>query len=186
MSRAGLVEEGIFIIDHVIQNNKGKIKDDEYEVLLLRKGMFNFQLGEMDLAINNFQEIINQDPTNEGALTNLARTYIRIGRTDEAVSLLQQSTQHHPESFWSFHLLGRAHFIKGNFDHSVSAYQRALEINTSHEETAMYLGQAFCRAGRVDEALLTLRGVSSRSTTDALTNQADDWISTIENHGTCP
>jgi adenylate cyclase len=51
----------------------------------------------------------------------------------------------------SRYYLGLAFQLKGQFSQAIAVYQKAVEINDDPENLA-YLGQAYARAGRQDEA----------------------------------
>ena len=72
-------------------------------------------------------------------------------RYDDAIAQLRKTLELDPRFYVAPYYLGLAFQLKGQFSQAIAAYQKAVELNDDPENLA-YLGQAYARAGRQDEA----------------------------------
>ncbi len=87
-----------------------------------------------------------------GLLFNKAQRYARSGRTDEALGLFESLTGQAPD--WaiakSHHAMALAR--KGNFGDAVHVATEASGIAPDHFAVALFAGQVFFDAGRLEDA----------------------------------
>ena len=108
-------------------------------------------LGQFDRAIVEGKRAVELDPLSSINNADLGLIYIHARRYDDAIAQLHKTIELDPHFYTAPYYLGLAFQLKGQFPDAISAYQKAVELNDDPENLA-YLGQAYARAGRRDEA----------------------------------
>ena len=118
-------------------------------VALFRRALFYTQKRELELAIADYDQIIDHDPNNLVARIRRAFTYAQKKEMDAALADYEKVVELDPKNVEAY--LGRAgvYLAKGDIDQAIDDYSRALQIHP--ENVSAYLGRS--RAyGRKDES----------------------------------
>ena len=107
--------------------------------------------GQFDRAIVEGRRAVELDPLSSINNADLGLIYIHAQRYDEAIEQLRKIIELDPHFYIAPFYLGLAFQLKGQFSEAIEAYQKAVELDDDPENLA-YLGQAYARAGRRDEA----------------------------------
>jgi tetratricopeptide (TPR) repeat protein len=147
-------------------------------------GEFHHALGREQEAIQAFKRWAEAAPpvesrfyqvftkgrelTPDAAYARLGEVLLRAGRTTEAVEMIRQAMALEPDNPRYLALLGEAFEATGGLDNSIlSELGRRVEANPRNSTAVGLLARAQARAGRLDEAVATLRaGVAARKTND--------------------
>ena len=109
-------------------------------------------LGQFDRAIAEGKRAVELDPLSLINNADLGgNVYFNSRRYDEAIAQLRKTIEIDPRFYLAHYYLGQAFQLKGELTEAVGEYQKAVELNDDPEALA-YLGQAYARAGRRDEA----------------------------------
>lgn len=81
-------------------------------------------------------------------------------RIDRLLAMLQADES----DVFCHYALGQEYVKAGNLEASMASYRRALELDPDHHYAAFHLAMTLERAGRVPEALETLRSALHRAT----------------------
>jgi len=109
-------------------------------------------LGQFDRAIAEGKRAVELDPLSLINNADLGgNVYFNSRRYDEAIAQLRKTIEIDPRFYIAHYYLGQAFQLKGQLTEAIAEYQKAVELNDDPEALA-YLGQAYARAERQDEA----------------------------------
>jgi tetratricopeptide (TPR) repeat protein len=103
-------------------------------------------------AEKTFKQVLDQDASNEEALTGLAMVYSELGDTKNAIEMLQLVTSKHPNARTLAEL---ATFYHNSHDYSNAsdAWQKALQMDPDNNHLKRDLAEDLLLADKVNEAL---------------------------------
>ena len=107
--------------------------------------------GQFDRAIGEGKRAAELDPLSSIINADLGLIYLHAHRYDDAIAQLRRTIELDPHFYIAPYYLGLAFQLKGQFPQAIGAYEKAVELNDDPENLA-YLGQAYARTGRQDEA----------------------------------
>lgn len=107
----------------------------------------------LDLARQEYQKALQQDPKNKAALLALARFYTRIGEREKAVEVFKKYLTHYPQDHDAAHEVALAHAQWKDWDGAVAWCDFALRIDPENLTVRKTKGFCLARAGRWDDAL---------------------------------
>ncbi|MEJ6486921.1 tetratricopeptide repeat protein, partial [Nostoc punctiforme UO1] len=128
------------------------------------------QMGEVDRALNYYEQALNLCPTEDERELALIYHYLGIlkadkGEVNEAIALYNQSLEiaerigNVQDKAATLHYLGNIYANKGDVDEAIALYNQSLEIaerigNVQSKVTTLYqLGNIYANKGDVDEAI---------------------------------
>ncbi len=120
--------------------------------MLASDGKMLFAKGDMEGAASKFEQILQTDPDNLYALSNLGVIRFRQDRIDQAERALQRALSVDPHDAFSLSVLGIVHYRQGKFDDSISDLTRAIALNPNNHETHNYLGITYSQKGYQEAA----------------------------------
>lgn len=112
-------------------------------------GSVYFDKGDMQLAIESFQECLRLDLNHQSASQQLLRVYEKTGNQTQAINLLQdklvkpdkRKTQ--LDNAIAYNHLGVLHYRQGDVDKALQAFEKALEISPHHKPTKGNIHQIY-------------------------------------------
>lgn len=112
-------------------------------------GSVYFDKGEMQSAIQSFQECLRLNPNHRAASQQLLQAYEKTGNQTLAIDLLQnklvrpdkRKTQ--LDNAIAYNHLGVLHYRQGEVDKAIQAFEKALEISPHHKNTKRNLHQIY-------------------------------------------
>jgi Flp pilus assembly protein TadD len=104
------------------------------------------------IAEKQYQTILERDPNNLDALSNLGVVYFRTGKTQSAESTLTQALAIAPNNDYVLTTLGIVHYRQSRFDEALNELRKAIEINPNSATAHNYLGITASQKGRQQEA----------------------------------
>jgi tetratricopeptide (TPR) repeat protein len=116
-------------------------------------GIVFLQKGQVDKALEDFQNAVEINPNYLEAHSNLGLALLQEGQMDEAVAHFKKASEIAPNSLTTHYNLGVALFKNGELDEAVAQYRKALEINPNSLETHYNLGLIFFKKRQLDEAI---------------------------------
>ena len=103
-------------------------------------------------AEKQYQTILEKDPNNLDALSNLGVVYFRSGKTETAESTLKKALAIAPNDASVLTTLGIVHYRQSKFDEALKELRKAVEINPNSATAHNYLGITASQKGRQQEA----------------------------------
>ena len=112
-----------------------------------------FQLGEVDLAINEWKTSLRYDPKLNRCRTRLADLYFNRGLIDSAMKeyniALVSDTSFHDRCYLGLAVI---HHRREDRDRAIEYYLHSIEINPRFEFTHLMLGHAYHEKGLLEKA----------------------------------
>ncbi|MFA7446133.1 MAG: tetratricopeptide repeat protein [Flavobacteriaceae bacterium] len=140
--------------------------DDFFEL-----GCEHFDNNDFQKAANCFERSLQDDPTNLGAIYNLALCYYEIGDYAQSISVSNQLLQISEDA-----LVIETLFNRGNCYHAMYEYEKAIDdfstiISIENDDSSAYFNRAnaFSKLGKIEEAnkdyekVKELRGIDDLS-----------------------
>ena len=103
-------------------------------------------------AEKQYQTILEKDPNNLDALSNLGVVYFRTGKIGTAESTLKKALAIAPNDDFVLTTLGIVHYRQSRFDDALGELRKAIEINPNSATAHNYLGITASQKGRQQEA----------------------------------
>jgi Flp pilus assembly protein TadD len=103
-------------------------------------------------AEKQYQTILDKNPNNVDALSNLGVVYFRTGKIGTAESTLKKALAIAPNDASVLTTLGIVHYRQSKFDEALSELRKAIEINPNSATAHNYLGITASQKGRQQEA----------------------------------
>jgi tetratricopeptide (TPR) repeat protein len=144
------METAIRAIEQLEQIRKLDPKDTESELWLVRLYRMT---GDTTKAENILQDLLKQDPNDEGVIEQAAQLMLDHGRAEEAINLLKGATAHAPSGRLS-DLLGDAYTQVHDFANAEIAYNTAVGLEPEDPGHHRGLAQTFAAEGKFKEALV--------------------------------
>ena len=112
-------------------------------------GTIHFDKGDVESAIQSFQECLRLEPNHISASHKLVQAYEKTGNQNLAIDLLQnklvrpdkRKTQ--LDNAIAYNHLGVLHYREGEVDKAIQAFEKALEISPHHQTTKRNMHQIY-------------------------------------------
>ncbi len=111
-----------------------------------------FSKGDMQGAAAKYEQILQSEPSNLFALSNLGVIRFRQDKIDEAEKALQTALAIDPHDSFSLSVLGIVHYQQNRLDEAIGDLTRAIAINPNNHETHNYLGITYSQKGYQEAA----------------------------------
>lgn len=129
------------------------LRPGHVDALLLTAGLLE-NLGQNDLAIEEYKAVPADDPAFHVAELGRADTLRRSGKEDQAIEVLEQLARSHGDLAVVHSTLGDAQRGQGNFADAIAAYDRAIAriADTARARWVLYYsrGIAYERSGNAE------------------------------------
>ena len=120
-------------------------------------GMALYQQGENELALSQFQKVLDNNPSNIQSRLFLALIHLRQKRTDNAITELKRILQQNPDHAIAHNLLGSAYLQSGMNDEGMKELNKALELDPKLAEAHLKKGMLNLSTGKFKEAEMELK-----------------------------
>jgi protein O-mannosyl-transferase len=125
---------------------------DNY-VAAFNYGIALYQRGQLEEALNCFQDTLKLNPEYAEARNNLAAVLMSRGEFDEAIVQLRKALEIQPDYAEAHCSLGNALLQTGELDEAIRHYQESLQIQPDFAGARNNLGVAFMRSGQLEAAI---------------------------------
>jgi putative PEP-CTERM system TPR-repeat lipoprotein len=120
-------------------------------------GMAYYQKGENELALSQFQKILDYNPANVQSRIFLSLIHLRQKRFDSAISELKRVIQDNPELAFAHNLLGSTYLQKGMNEEGMRELNSAIQIDPKLVDAHLKKGMFSLSMGNFKEAETELR-----------------------------
>ncbi len=125
--------------------------------------------GDYQVAVDLFKRVIDDDPKNKSAWTNLGRAYMGLRETENAIAAFRKQTELNEYDENAYDNLAWAYSVERKYDQAALAYGKAIEINPLSDYAHAALGGMYIEAKQYDKAALELeKAVSLKPDNPAL------------------
>ncbi len=134
-------------------------------------GMINTGKGHYELAIKNFNNVLEVDPTNADAYRELVRVYESVGDLDEAEATNKRAIRLKPDDWAGYSSLGTFYFRHNRYDDAIEQFKKVIEITPDNHHGYTNLGAMYYFQGEYDEAQgMFEKSLELSETYDAISN----------------
>lgn len=120
--------------------------------LRLQRGWRAMEEKDYSLAIAEFQEAVQLDPTNADAYFNLGAAYKASGDLESAAKSLQDSVLRDPNSVRSLFELGEVYRLLDRLAQAIRAYSMAADLDPRNFDLQFRLATCYHQSGDLDRA----------------------------------
>jgi len=118
-------------------------------------------VGQTDQAATYLDSALRLKPGDVETQVDAAGGWFRQGEVSKAKTLLKSVVAKQPSSARARGLLGRIYLFEGDSDSAIQELKASLDLEDDFE-TSYFLGIAYLKAGKLDEASAWFRGVQSK------------------------
>lgn len=136
-----------------IRNKKTKRDFDENIFNLIKQGNILMERESFEEASLIYARVINKQPKNSVALSNLGASLIKLGKISEATSILEYALELNPQDSNARINLGAIYQSKGDFSGALQNALEAVSLNPTSALAFNNLGCAFANINMLNEAL---------------------------------
>jgi len=111
------------------------------------------QKGQVDEAIQQYQNALKINPNYVEAYNNLGNALLQKRQVDQAIQQFQNALEINPNYVEASNNLGNALLQKGQVEEALQQFHKALKISPNVAETYDNLGAALLQKGQVEESL---------------------------------
>ena len=111
-----------------------------------------FTKGDMEGSAAKYEQILQSEPNNLFALSNLGVVRFRQDKMDDAEKALRKALEIDTQDAFSLSVLGIVHYRQGKYDDALKDLNRAIAINGENPETHNYLGITYSQKGYQEAA----------------------------------
>ena len=104
-------------------------------------------------ALKTLKSAIKENPSNEGALYEIAYCYEQLGAHDKAIQTYSDFIDDNPYSFTAWYNLGNAYLKVENYEQAVWAYDYSILINDDFGPVYFNLGNAYLSLDKYTKAI---------------------------------
>jgi Flp pilus assembly protein TadD len=120
---------------------------------LFQKGNQFAQSGEFEPAIGEYLAVLELEPDNVSAMTNLGVAYYSTGQLEEAIKQYENAQKLAPEDADIRSNLAAAYVQMGQFEDALEQYRKAVELKPDLAEAHFGLGVVFLQLGQMEDAI---------------------------------
>ncbi len=143
---------------------------DKYASLVSRAKSL-FEQGKLDDAERAYNEILNDDPNNLYALSNLGVVNYKAGKLPQSEKVLTKAVAIAPKDFFVNCTLGIVYYRQGKFEKAIESLTQAVTLDPSSATAHNYLGIAASQKGWFEAAVKELEKATTLNP-----NYPDAWF----------
>jgi eukaryotic-like serine/threonine-protein kinase len=121
--------------------------DSRVPAVYVTLGRIHEMTGKHDLAMQEFQRVLDLNPRDVGALSGIARSYENAGRIQEAESVYNKAAALRPDYWEGYNNLGNFLDRHQKYPEAIAAYRQAIELTPDNAEVYMNLGNTYLDLG---------------------------------------
>ncbi len=119
----------------------------------ISSGFVYEELGQIETAIQFYEEAGKMSPLNPNPHVYLGRLYEKQKKYEEAIKAYQIAKERSPRYPEAVIRLGSLYYDLERFDEAKAEYLKAIELNPKEPEPHFYIGQIYEKEGREKEAI---------------------------------
>lgn len=119
---------------------------------LVSSGMEKLQKKNYKEALNDFNSVLKDNPTNLKALCGSAMAQSNLDNTDEALKISESALKINPQSDIANYTKGEILLTRKDYNGAIALFNKAIEINKSHFQSYVGKSKAYNLLGDTKEA----------------------------------
>jgi tetratricopeptide (TPR) repeat protein len=113
-------------------------------------GYVLLEAGQLDLAIEQFNEALRINPRDYKAHSYLGQVFIKQGRTNEALDAWERALKINPDYTDALFNIGVVDVNQGKYDQAIKCFQEVLRIDPEHQLARKYLQSVFSKQNKTN------------------------------------
>ncbi len=114
---------------------------------------FYMEDSKLDLAIDELEKILEEQPENYDAYYDLGRVHLELGNYGLAAENFENILEYKNENEWVYYSLGEAYEADNEVDKAISNYLKAIMYNEGFKPAYKKLGILFLARGEHEDAI---------------------------------
>jgi putative PEP-CTERM system TPR-repeat lipoprotein len=115
-------------------------------------GLSHYKLGAFELALNQFQAMLDEKPDHHQARLMVAQTLFRQKRFDDSRTAAQMVLKAQPNNALAHDILGSVYLAQGDFDRGMEELDRAIELAPQLVDAQLKKGLFNLSQGKLQQA----------------------------------
>ena len=152
--KTGQPNQATRLVEQRVKNQQGHRSFRESAESYNRLGTLHYQQGDMDKAIQAFENALKRSPHHKTAKQNLNQLYrqkafnaLKRRAFDEATPYFQKAIRLDPENATTYRIMGDGYALASEFRQAITHYQKALELAPDAAETQKNLALTYTNYG---------------------------------------
>lgn len=138
-------------------------KDKAHLLVMIDEARYSEGQGQIEQAIQKYEEVLKQDPDNKMALFPAGLIYANTGKPEKAVDIFKRLVELDPQNYDSKNSLGLTYDFLGMPEKAIKEYKEALQINPKVAYIHFNLGNAYLKINELDLAVKEFQKMQSLS-----------------------
>ena len=134
-------------------NNFLQLNPDDAKKVYLESGNNLRDRGDYEGAVKAYRKLLDIDPADLEALSELGKVYMKVGVLNEAIALLEQARNVDRTSAPICFYLGSAYFMEDKNTEALKAFKEAIKLNPVYAEAYYKLGLVYDNMSDHDKAI---------------------------------
>ena len=154
--KTGQSSQATRLIEQNVKSQQGHRSLSDSAESYNRLGTLYYQQGDMDKAIQAFENALKRSPHHKTAKQNLNQLYrqkafnaLKRRAFDEGTTYFQKAIRLDPENATTYRIMGDGYALASKFSQAITYYQKALEIAPDDAETQKNLALTYTNHGVV-------------------------------------
>ncbi|KAB8333292.1 tetratricopeptide repeat protein [Scytonema tolypothrichoides VB-61278] len=149
--QSGQLDEAESLYKQILQFQP-ELENQYYPIASSNLGSLFEQQGNLDAAVESYQQALRVKPDYAEAHYNLGNALQKQGKLEAAIEAYQQTLKIKPEISEAHNNLGTVLQKQGKLDAAVESYQQAISLKPDYAEAHYNLGNIFLQQGKLDAA----------------------------------
>ena len=120
---------------------------------LYKSGREQFNLGNIEGAIQAYQQALEIEPKFADVHLSLGHAYLRLQKSQEAIKAFKEATKINPEMDEAYYGLGLEYFRAGKMKEAAEAFKKAVKVRPSMAKAHYGLALAYQEMGKQDQLI---------------------------------
>ena len=135
---------------------------------LNESGIQALKNNNLQLAVELFQRVVQQEPKHKSAWNSLGRAYLGLNQNDQAIAAFKKQIEINPYDEYAYNNLGLAYQAELKYDDAIKQFQKQIEINPLDPFAHAGLGEVYVKQRKFAEAVPELEKAVSLQPQNAL------------------
>ena len=152
--KTGQPNQAARLVEQRVKSQQGHRSFRESAESYNRLGTLHYQQGDMDKAIQAFENALKRSPHHKTAKQNLNQLYrqkafnaLKRRAFDEGTTYFQKAIRLDPENATTYRIMGDGYALASEFRQAITHYQKALEFAPDEAETQKNLALTYTNYG---------------------------------------
>ncbi|MFN2216157.1 MAG: tetratricopeptide repeat protein [Anaerolineales bacterium] len=125
--------------------------------ILVAMGILYHDRGNLEIALQRYNKVLETDPENSHCLNNLGRLYMDSGKKEEALDAFKLSTKLDSKNSNAWNNLGNYYRLNGKFEKALDAYKKSAKLEPMLDIPLINTASAHLDLGQPDKAIRALK-----------------------------